>query len=128
MCPAAEHHAVLHVVEHLGGTVVGVDATGRVDLDALVDALDDDVAVVSVMAVNNEVGTVTDLAAVAAVVRRARAAAPLLHTDAVQAPCWLDLRDGVAARRPAVAERPQVRRAEGRRRAGDARRRRPSSR
>ena len=36
--------------------VVAVDAAGRVDLDALAGALGDDVAVVSVMAVNNEVG------------------------------------------------------------------------
>ena len=37
VCPAAEHHAVLHVVERHGGTVVAVDAAGRVDLDALAD-------------------------------------------------------------------------------------------
>ncbi len=92
VCPAAEHHAVLHSVERAGGTVVAVDRTGRVDLDALADALAGDVSIVSVMAVNNEVGTVTDLAPVAAVVRE-RAPRALLHTDAVQAPCWLDLRD-----------------------------------
>ena len=34
VCPAAEHHAVLHVVERNHGTVVGVDATAHVDLDA----------------------------------------------------------------------------------------------
>ncbi|MFM7127515.1 MAG: aminotransferase class V-fold PLP-dependent enzyme, partial [Actinomycetota bacterium] len=32
VCPAAEHHAVLHCVEHLEGRVVPVDATGAVDL------------------------------------------------------------------------------------------------
>lgn len=92
VCPANEHHAVLHVVEHHGGDVVGVDEYGRVRLDQLADLLGDDVAVVSVMAVNNEVGTRNDLAAVADVVR-ARAPRALLHTDAVQAPPWLDLRD-----------------------------------
>jgi len=92
VCPAVEHHAVLHTVERLGGTVVPVDAAARVRLDALADALADDVAVVSVMAVNNEVGTVTDLAEVADVVRN-RAPGALLHTDAVQGPSWLDLRD-----------------------------------
>lgn len=93
VCPATEHHAVLHAVEHVHGTVVPVGADGTVRLDALADALDalPDVAVVSVMAVNNEVGSITDLAAVAAVVRR-HAPDALLHTDAVQAPCWLDLR------------------------------------
>jgi cysteine desulfurase len=96
VCPAVEHHAVLHVVEHHDGRVVGVDASGSVDLDALADALDERVGVVSVMVVNNEVGTVTDLDAVAAVVRR-RAPQAALHTDAVQAACWLDLRSAVAA-------------------------------
>lgn len=91
VCPATEHHAVLHPVEAQGGRVVGVDAAGHVDLDRLAEALDPDVAVVSVMAVNNEVGTITDLTAVAAVVRE-RAPRALLHTDAVQAACWLDLR------------------------------------
>jgi len=91
VCPAAEHHAVLHTVERLDGSVVTVDGAGRVQLDALADALADDVAVVSVMAVNNEVGTVTDLAPVAALVGE-RAPGALVHTDAVQAASWLDLR------------------------------------
>jgi cysteine desulfurase len=92
VCPAAEHHAVLHTVERLDGTVVPVDAAGRVQLDALADAVGDDTAIVSVMAVNNEVGTITDLEPVASVVRD-RSPGALLHTDAVQAACWLDLRD-----------------------------------
>jgi cysteine desulfurase len=94
VCPAVEHHAVLHPVEHRpNGVVVGVDPTGHVDLDQLAAACSDPgVGVVSVMAVNNEVGTVTDLAAVAEIVRE-RAPHAVLHTDAVQAPCWLDLRE-----------------------------------
>ena len=96
VCPAVEHHAVLHVVEQLGdrGRVVGVDRFGRVDLDELAAVLDatPDVSIVSVMAVNNEVGTITDLAEVARVVRR-HAPDALLHTDAVQSACWLDLRE-----------------------------------
>ena len=92
VCPAVEHHAVLHPVEQLGGRTVAVDHTGHVDLDALAEVLEStpDVTIVSVMAVNNEVGTITDLAEVAAVVRR-RAPGALLHTDAVQSACWLDL-------------------------------------
>ncbi len=98
VCPADEHHAVLEVVEHHGGVVTGVDDAGRVELDALAATLTDlrdrdlAVAVVSVMTVNNEVGSVNDLAAVSAVVRR-HAPGALLHTDAVQAPSWIDLRD-----------------------------------
>jgi cysteine desulfurase len=92
VCPATEHHGVLNVVERHDGRVVGVDSFGRVDPDALTRALDDDVAIVSVMAVNNEVGSINDLAAVSRIVRD-RLPNPLLHTDAVQAASWLDLRD-----------------------------------
>ena len=92
VCPAAEHHAVLQVVERNHGTVVGVDSTAHVDLDQLGAALGPDVAVVSVMAVNNEVGTINDLAAVSRLVRD-RTPGAVVHTDAVQAACWLDLRD-----------------------------------
>ena len=96
VCPAVEHHAVLHVVEQLGprGRVVGVDRFGRVDLDELAAVLADtpDVTIVSVMAVNNEVGTITDLTEIARLVRR-HAPEALVHTDAVQSACWLDLRD-----------------------------------
>ncbi|BAN01569.1 cysteine desulfurase family protein [Ilumatobacter coccineus] len=97
VCSAVEHHAVLEVVEHSGGRVVGVDAVGRVDLDELAATLDElaadstGVAIVSVMTVNNEVGSVNDLDAVARIVRR-HATGALLHTDAVQAASWLDLR------------------------------------
>ena len=53
-------------------------------------ALDDDVTVVSVMAVNNETGMIADLAAVVALVRE-RAPRAAIHTDAVQALSWLDV-------------------------------------
>ena len=92
VCPAAEHHAVLHCVEHVGGTVVPVTPSGTVDPAALESVLASTpgVSVVSVMAVNNEVGSVTDMEAVSRTVRR-RAPGAVLHTDAVQAACWLDL-------------------------------------
>jgi cysteine desulfurase len=92
LCGAAEHHAVLHPIEERGGIVVSADATGQIDLDQLAAALTPNVAIVSVMAVNNEVGTVTDLASVSRLVRQ-QAPDALLHTDAVQAVCWLDLRE-----------------------------------
>jgi cysteine desulfurase len=94
-CSAVEHHAVLEPVARAGGHVVAVDRRGHVDVDRLGAELNGGPAsgpgLVSVMAVNNEVGTVTDLAAVAAAVRRSPGT--VLHTDAVQAACWLDLRD-----------------------------------
>ena len=91
ICSAAEHHAVLHPVQTANGIVVGVDRVGHVDLDQLEQSLSGETRIVSIMAVNNEVGTVTDLAAVSKLVRRAAPQA-LLHSDAVQAPCWIDLR------------------------------------
>jgi cysteine desulfurase len=70
--------------------VVPVRREGDVDLDALADALDPSVSLVSVMLANNETGRVVDLDAVASVVRE-HAPGAVLHTDAVQAGAWLDL-------------------------------------
>jgi len=93
VCSAVEHHAVLHPVEALGQgrhRLVGVDRRGVVDLDALADALDPAVTVVSLMLANNEVGAIQPLAAAAEVVRD-RAPQAVLHTDAVQAFPWIDV-------------------------------------
>lgn len=97
---AIEHKGVLAAVERLGiegfrTSLIGVDRGGEVDLDQLEAALDERTAVVSVMLVNNEVGTIQPLGEVA---RRVRARAPhaLLHTDAVQGVPWLDLADAVS--------------------------------
>lgn len=95
VCCAVEHPAVLQVVEAAGGRVVGVDAAGRVDLDRMAGALDDEVTVVSVMTANNEVGTVQPVAEVVEIVRDLAPRA-LVHTDAVQAAGWLDLREVMA--------------------------------
>ena len=59
--------------------------------------------------------SITDLAAVAAARALSVAPAAVLHTDAVQAAVLARPARDVAARRPAVAERPQVRRTQGRR-------------
>ncbi len=90
VCSAIEHHAVLDPVVHHGGRVVAVDGSGRVDLDRLTAALDDRVSVVSVMMANNETGIVQPLREVVAIVRE-RAPRAVVHTDAVQALCWLDV-------------------------------------
>jgi cysteine desulfurase len=92
---AFEHKAVLASCDRLvrGGfrvRRVGATLDGVVDLDELADALDENTVVVSVMLVNNEVGTVQPLDAVAAAVRE-RAPRAVLHTDAVQAVPWLDV-------------------------------------
>lgn len=72
----------------------GVSTGGIVDLDELAGALDEGTVLVSVMSVNNEVGTIQPLHEVAAAVR-ARAPRALLHTDAVQAVSWTDVSTGV---------------------------------
>jgi cysteine desulfurase len=98
VCPAAEHHAVLHAVQAVGGRVVGAGPDGAVDLEQLGTALDGlghEVAVVSTMTANNELGTLTPLAEVAALVAE-RAPDAVLHTDAVQAAGWMDLRQVAA--------------------------------
>jgi cysteine desulfurase len=82
-----EHKAVLaaaHAVAHLGGEEIAlpVDAAGAVDEAALDATLARGVAVVSVMWVNNEVGTLQPVARLAA---RCRDAGVCFHTDAVQA-------------------------------------------
>ena len=97
VCPAAEHHAVLHCVEHVNGVVVRVNNVGTVDLEDLqrvLEAATDEqpITVVSVMAVNNEVGSITPMRDVARIVRK-YAPNAILHTDAVQAACWVDLRE-----------------------------------
>lgn len=88
-CPTTEHAAVLGAVRHVGHSGLGesveleVDAEGAVDHASLAERVANRVAVVSVMAVNNETGVRHDLAAVEAAVRgSAREVA--LHTDAVQ--------------------------------------------
>jgi cysteine desulfurase len=87
LASAVEHHAVLDAVEwlvaHEGAEVtwLEVDSLGRVHPDVLRAALDDDVALVSVMWANNEVGTVQPVSALAEV---AHEAGVPLHTDAVQ--------------------------------------------
>ena len=93
VCSAVEHHAVLEPVEHLGGLVAPVDHRGLIDLDALAELLrssSERVSLVSVMLVNNETGVVQPLEPIRAVIDEFAPNA-LLHTDAVQALCWLDV-------------------------------------
>jgi cysteine desulfurase len=97
---AFEHKGVLAPCDRLARdgfrvTRVRADSDGIVDLDELEAALDDRTVVVSVMLVNNEVGTIQPLADVARLVR-SRAPRAVLHTDAVQAVPWLDVAEAAA--------------------------------
>lgn len=92
---AIEHKCVLAVSrilqEQLGYRIefLPVDAGGFVDLTTLEETLADDVLAVSVMAVNNEIGTIQDIAQLSEIIRRSGA---LFHCDAAQAPCAINLR------------------------------------
>ncbi len=84
---AVEHHAVLHACgdlekEGFRVTYLPVDGQGRVSLDALTEALSDETLLVSIMAANNEVGTLQPIAQIA---RLAHERGAYVHTDAVQA-------------------------------------------
>ena len=85
---AIEHKSVLAVgrvlEEQLGFVVehIPVDREGFVDMKALLDALDEEVLAVSIMAVNNEIGTVQDVERIAEIVR---AYGAVFHCDAAQA-------------------------------------------
>ncbi len=87
---AVEHRAVLAPAARAGATRVPVDARGVVDLEALGGMLREDVALVSVMAVNNELGVLEPLPEILGLARELAPGA-LLHTDAVQALSWCDL-------------------------------------
>jgi cysteine desulfurase len=92
----APHHIVTTAIEHksvldvcngfaahgLEVTVVGVTPDGLIDLDALRKAVRPGTLVVSVMAANNEIGTIQPLREIAAI---AHAQGALFHTDAAQA-------------------------------------------
>jgi cysteine desulfurase len=92
---AIEHHAVLHEAERLQEesfrvTYLGVDGEGFIDLQDLEHAITDDTALVSIMYVNNEVGTIEPIEQAARVVK-AKNPRAVFHTDAVQAAGMLDL-------------------------------------
>ncbi len=82
-----EHSSVLSAVSSCGAAVtyLPVGADGTVDPESLELAMDGDVALVSVMAVNNETGAVQPTERLAEIARRGGA---LFHTDAVQAACF----------------------------------------
>ncbi|MDD6274627.1 MAG: cysteine desulfurase family protein [Clostridiaceae bacterium] len=84
---AMEHHAVLHTLEALeksgcSVTLVQPDRTGHISPDDIRAALRPDTALISVMTVNNELGTIQPIREIAAL---AHERGILFHTDAVQA-------------------------------------------
>jgi cysteine desulfurase len=96
---AIEHHAILHTCEYLEQfgfevTYLPVDSHGLVDPDEVVGAVNERTVLVSVMAANNEVGSIEPVAEIARALRergRALGRRVPLHSDAVQGPGMLDL-------------------------------------
>ncbi|BDZ38883.1 hypothetical protein GCM10025863_14970 [Microbacterium suwonense] len=86
MLESASYLQRLHGVEV---TKLPVDAQGVINPETVAAALRDDTALVSFAHANNEIGTVQDVAALAAVARERRVP---VHVDAVQSAGWLDLR------------------------------------
>ena len=90
-----EHHAVLHTVEQLEregfrATYLPVDSVGCVDLAVLEQAIGPETTVLTLMAANNEVGTLQPVAEAAALAK-ARNPNIVVHTDAVQAAGSIDI-------------------------------------
>lgn len=90
---AIEHKCVLAAAKRLEGhegfsiETIPVNGEGFVDLNVLEKKLDRSVLLASIMAVNNEVGTIQDLAQIANLLARYGV---LFHCDAAQAPCAMD--------------------------------------
>ena len=87
ICSAIEHHAVLEsckFAESLGARVsrIPVDREGFLDLEALEQGITEDTVLISVMAANNEMGTIQNLRAIGEIAKKHGV---LFHTDAVQA-------------------------------------------
>ena len=92
---AVEHPSVMKAAEQLRNEgfdlqILPVDHFGRVSLAALETMLTPNTTLVSVMAVNNELGTIEPVAEIAAILKRKKSKA-LFHVDAVQAFGKLDL-------------------------------------
>lgn len=82
-----EHHAVLHVCEYLEKegfevTYLDVDEYGMIDLDQLRKAITDKTILITIMYVNNEIGTVQPIEEIGKI---AKEKGVYFHTDAVQA-------------------------------------------
>ena len=91
---AIEHKCVLAsaraLADHEGFEVetIPVDGAGFVDLEALAKRIDETALVVSIMAVNNEIGTIQDIPRISEMLTPHGV---LLHCDAAQAPCAIDV-------------------------------------
>ncbi len=96
---AIEHESVLAPAKKLGGRLISVDTKGVVRIDQMKKLISPNTSLISVILVNNEIGTLQPIRGIALLVKQIREERlskgnklPLyLHTDAAQAATWLDL-------------------------------------
>lgn len=86
---SVEHASVGSPMDFLAGmgfdvVRIGVDSSGQIDMDQLMSEVDDDTIIVSVMYVNNEIGTVMPIADIARLIKEKNPNV-LFHVDAIQA-------------------------------------------
>lgn len=95
ICPI-DHKCVIEAARHIEKTRrvdlkwLGVDRVGQIDMDSLRKIVDENVAVISVIGVHNEIGTIQNLREISLICR------PLgikIHADMAQAPAAISLRD-----------------------------------
>ena len=88
-----EHKAVIDPCKHLESqgydvTWLGVDQTGKINLEELKNAITDKTILISIMHANNEIGTIQDVAAIGKI---AKERGVIFHTDAVQSAGCLEI-------------------------------------
>ncbi len=97
-----EHHAVLYSFEQLENegfevSYINVGKDGIIDLKQFKESLRPETILVSVMLANNEIGAIQPISEISKAIRLYKkekggnASDPLFHTDAVQAPSYIDL-------------------------------------
>ena len=96
---AIEHESVINPAQEYNCESIAVTSDGRINLSDLEQKIDNDTVLVSILYANNEIGTIQDLRAISGVLQKKLQARQksgnklplLLHTDAAQAPSYLDL-------------------------------------
>lgn len=99
LCSAVEHESVLAPTKIFKNRIIPVNSGGMVDVAKLQKMIGDETVLISVMYVNNEIGTIQSLKEIATILRQVRSERskvdnklPIyLHSDAAQAANYLDL-------------------------------------
>ena len=89
--PSVKNMCAMLETEGANITLLPVDETGRIDPDDIRASVSPDTILVSVMAVNNEVGSIQPLEAVSEIIASQPLPRPFLHTDAVQAAATMNI-------------------------------------